>query len=157
MTAAASTSTNWISRFLSWEGKSRTWGMFLTWHVVNNGSGGTCNYHLNSICLHTWICVFWIYDVEGFFDIHVLGFACVALHKIKCSWHCFMNLPLDFFFFGGNRQMLDSAVRAHRKQMMSIQSAVSNIGLSESVKDQIPPPPSPELSLHKGKHHRNNH
>lgn len=48
------------------------------------------------------------------------------------------------------RQMLDSAVRAHRKQMMSIQSAVSNIGLSESVKDQIPPPPSPELSLHKG-------
>lgn len=49
------------------------------------------------------------------------------------------------------RQMLDSAVRAHRKQMTSIQSAVSNIGPREVVKAQTPPPlPSPELSLHKG-------
>ncbi|XP_035516746.1 tRNA (adenine(37)-N6)-methyltransferase [Morone saxatilis] len=41
------------------------------------------------------------------------------------------------------RQMLDSAVRAHRKHMVSIQSAVSNIGLSEPDIDQTPPPPSP--------------
>uniref|UniRef100_A0A8C4GPG1 tRNA methyltransferase O n=1 Tax=Dicentrarchus labrax TaxID=13489 RepID=A0A8C4GPG1_DICLA len=39
------------------------------------------------------------------------------------------------------RQMLDSAVRAHRKHMVSIQSAVSNIGLSEPDIDQTPPPP----------------
>lgn len=48
--------------------------------------------------------------------------------------------------------MLDSAVRDHRKQMMSILSAVSNIGPGELVKAQTPLAlPSPELSLHKGK------
>lgn len=51
--------------------------------------------------------------------------------------------------------MLDSAVRAHRKHMTSIQSAVSNVGLAGHVKAQTPPPPlpSPDLSLHKGKYH----
>ncbi|XP_040891206.1 tRNA (adenine(37)-N6)-methyltransferase [Toxotes jaculatrix] len=44
------------------------------------------------------------------------------------------------------RQMLDSAVRAHRKHMISIQSAVSKIGLCEADKDQTPPPPPPSPS-----------
>lgn len=47
--------------------------------------------------------------------------------------------------------MLDSAVRAHRKHMLSIQSAVSKIGPWEPGKDQTPP--SPELSLDKGNYH----
>lgn len=42
------------------------------------------------------------------------------------------------------RQMLGSAVRAHRKHMMSIQSAVSKVGLCEP--DPTPPPPSPASS-----------
>ncbi|XP_063740358.1 tRNA (adenine(37)-N6)-methyltransferase isoform X2 [Eleginops maclovinus] len=47
------------------------------------------------------------------------------------------------------RQMLDSAVRAHRKHMISIQSAVANIGLSEPDKDQTSQPlPSAAASPH---------
>uniref|UniRef100_A0A3Q3IKG6 TsaA-like domain-containing protein n=1 Tax=Monopterus albus TaxID=43700 RepID=A0A3Q3IKG6_MONAL len=41
------------------------------------------------------------------------------------------------------RQMLDSACRAHRKHMASLQSAVSKIGLCDPDKDHIPAPPSP--------------
>ncbi|KAM3623617.1 uncharacterized protein V6R79_013279 [Siganus canaliculatus] len=51
------------------------------------------------------------------------------------------------------RQMLDSAVRAHRKHMTSIQSAVTKIGLSEPVQNQIPPPSLPassQAALEKG-------
>lgn len=46
------------------------------------------------------------------------------------------------------RQMLDSAVRAHRKHMTSIQSAVSKMALREPdhKKDQPQPPPSPAPS-----------
>ncbi|KAM6941862.1 tRNA (adenine(37)-N6)-methyltransferase [Lycodopsis pacificus] len=44
------------------------------------------------------------------------------------------------------RQMLDSAVRGHRKHMIAIQSAVSKIGLCEPDKDQTPPPCSPAAS-----------
>ncbi|XP_040003451.1 tRNA (adenine(37)-N6)-methyltransferase [Xiphias gladius] len=47
------------------------------------------------------------------------------------------------------RQMLDSAVRAHRKHMMSIESAVSRTGLCEADKDQTPPPP-PQAALEQG-------
>ncbi|XP_068445233.1 tRNA (adenine(37)-N6)-methyltransferase isoform X2 [Clinocottus analis] len=42
--------------------------------------------------------------------------------------------------------MLDSAVRGHRKHLVSIQSAVSKIGLCEPDKDQTPPPSSPAAS-----------
>ncbi|XP_042341379.1 tRNA (adenine(37)-N6)-methyltransferase [Plectropomus leopardus] len=55
------------------------------------------------------------------------------------------------------RQVLDSAVRAHRKHMISIQSTVSKIELSEPEKDQTqqpstPPPPaaSPQAALEQG-------
>ncbi|XP_056227932.1 tRNA (adenine(37)-N6)-methyltransferase [Seriola aureovittata] len=49
------------------------------------------------------------------------------------------------------RQMLDSAVRAHRKHMISIQSAVSKIGVCEADKAQTPPAPtSPQVALEKG-------
>ncbi|XP_037621766.1 tRNA (adenine(37)-N6)-methyltransferase isoform X1 [Sebastes umbrosus] len=52
------------------------------------------------------------------------------------------------------RQMLDSAVRAHRKHMISIQSAVSKIGLYEADKDQTsqqpPPVASPQAALEQG-------
>lgn len=41
------------------------------------------------------------------------------------------------------RQMLDGAVRAHRKHLTSVQAAVSKIGLSKDEKNQTPPPPSP--------------
>ncbi|XP_029292724.1 tRNA (adenine(37)-N6)-methyltransferase [Cottoperca gobio] len=41
------------------------------------------------------------------------------------------------------RHMLDSAVRAHRKHMIAIQSAVAKIGLRGPDKDQTPPPPPP--------------
>ncbi|KAM9857005.1 tRNA (adenine(37)-N6)-methyltransferase [Aulostomus maculatus] len=41
------------------------------------------------------------------------------------------------------RQMLDSAVRAHRKHMLSIQCAVSETGVCEPVKARPPAPPSP--------------
>lgn len=57
------------------------------------------------------------------------------------------------------RQMLDSAVRAQRKHMISIQSAVSKIGPCEPVKDQPPPPPlpppavSPQAALEQGNIH----
>lgn len=63
-----------------------------------------------------------------------------------------VTLFTDFFTIFMSRQMLDSAVRAHRKQMTSIQSAVSNVETGELVKAQTPPPQhSPELALHKGK------
>ncbi|KAM9362765.1 tRNA (adenine(37)-N6)-methyltransferase isoform 2-T2 [Symphorus nematophorus] len=54
------------------------------------------------------------------------------------------------------RQTLDSAVRAHRKHLTSIQSAVSKIGVCEPDKDQTPPPPpppspaSPQAALEQG-------
>ncbi|XP_028262559.1 tRNA (adenine(37)-N6)-methyltransferase [Parambassis ranga] len=49
------------------------------------------------------------------------------------------------------RQMLDSAVRAHRKQVMSVQAAVSKIGPCEDDKDRAPSPsPSPQAVLEKG-------
>uniref|UniRef100_A0A3B4FX35 tRNA methyltransferase O n=1 Tax=Pundamilia nyererei TaxID=303518 RepID=A0A3B4FX35_9CICH len=41
------------------------------------------------------------------------------------------------------RQTLDSAIRAHRKQLLAVQAAVSKIGLSEEVKAPAPTPPSP--------------
>ncbi|XP_034715194.1 tRNA (adenine(37)-N6)-methyltransferase [Etheostoma cragini] len=43
------------------------------------------------------------------------------------------------------RQMLDSAVRAHRKHMISIQSAVAKVGLCEPDKNQTPAPPQSSL------------
>lgn len=55
--------------------------------------------------------------------------------------------------------MLDSAVRANRKHMISIQSAVSKIGVSGAVKDQAhTPAPSqqpaafPQAALEQGNH-----
>lgn len=45
-----------------------------------------------------------------------------------------------------NRQMLDSAVRANRKHMMSIQSTVSTTGLRHACRGQTTPSPSPDLS-----------
>ncbi|XP_008289858.1 nef-associated protein 1 [Stegastes partitus] len=51
------------------------------------------------------------------------------------------------------RQMLDSAVRAHRKQMTSVQAAVSKMGLSEDKRDQTPSSPSsssPQAALEQG-------
>ncbi|TKS68346.1 tRNA (adenine(37)-N6)-methyltransferase [Collichthys lucidus] len=53
------------------------------------------------------------------------------------------------------RQMLDSAVRAHRKHMASIQTAVSELGLCEPDKDQKPALPAPapassQAALEKG-------
>lgn len=63
---------------------------------------------------------------------------------LSCCGLCFCCPP----FY--NRQMLDSAVRAHRKHMTSIQSAVSKFGLWEPDKDQTPPPRSPESALEKG-------
>lgn len=54
------------------------------------------------------------------------------------------------------RQMLDTAVRANRKHMISLQSSVSKIGLCEPDKHQPPPPPppaspaSPQAALEKG-------
>lgn len=53
--------------------------------------------------------------------------------------------------------MLDSAVRANRKHMVSIQSAVSKM-VCEAVKDQTQPPPapsqpaSPQAALEQGNH-----
>ncbi|XP_056266349.1 tRNA (adenine(37)-N6)-methyltransferase isoform X2 [Pseudoliparis swirei] len=47
--------------------------------------------------------------------------------------------------------MLDSAVRGHRKHMLSIQSAVTKMELCEPDKDQTPPPASsPQLALEQG-------
>lgn len=52
------------------------------------------------------------------------------------------------------RQMLDSAVRAHRKHLTSVQSVVSKIGLCEPDGEQTPRPPpspaSPQAALEKG-------
>ncbi|AWP05473.1 putative sperm-associated antigen 5 isoform 3 [Scophthalmus maximus] len=54
------------------------------------------------------------------------------------------------------RQMLDSAVRAHRKHMTSIQSAVSKIEHCEAEEHLTPPPPpppppaSPQAALEQG-------
>lgn len=58
--------------------------------------------------------------------------------------------------------MLDSAVRANRKHMISIQSAVSKAKLCEPDKDQTPPPPplcsppaaSPQAALEQGNYIR---
>lgn len=41
------------------------------------------------------------------------------------------------------RQMLDGAVRAHRKHLISVEAAVSKIELSRDEKNQTPPSPSP--------------
>lgn len=52
--------------------------------------------------------------------------------------------------------MLDSAVRANRKHMISIQSAVSKIELREPDKPQPPPaesPVSPQSALEQGNSH----
>ncbi|KAM4585254.1 tRNA (adenine(37)-N6)-methyltransferase isoform 2-T2 [Odontesthes bonariensis] len=50
------------------------------------------------------------------------------------------------------RQMLDSAVRAHRKHLTSVQAAVSRIGSSEDKKELTPSPcsPSPRAGLEQG-------
>uniref|UniRef100_A0A8C2ZAV8 tRNA methyltransferase O n=1 Tax=Cyclopterus lumpus TaxID=8103 RepID=A0A8C2ZAV8_CYCLU len=49
------------------------------------------------------------------------------------------------------RQMLDSAVRGHRKHLISIQSAVSKMALCEPDKDQTAPPAaSPQAALEQG-------
>lgn len=45
--------------------------------------------------------------------------------------------------------MLDSAVRAHRKQMTSIQSAVSKVG-PDKGQTPPPPPPPPQAALEQG-------
>lgn len=46
---------------------------------------------------------------------------------------------------------MDSAVRGHRKHMLSIQSAVTKMELCEPDKDQTPPPASsPQLALEQG-------
>lgn len=52
-----------------------------------------------------------------------------------------------------NRQVLDSAVRAHRKHMISIQSAVAKMGPD---RDQTAPPPTPassQAALERGNYH----
>lgn len=49
------------------------------------------------------------------------------------------------------RQMLDSAVRAQRKHMISIQSTVSKVGLCEPAAEQTPPPADPQAALEQGK------
>lgn len=84
--------------------------------------------------------------------LHISGFACVLEISKPLYRHLVHRL---LYYFVLSRQMLDSAVRAHRKQMTSIQSAVSNIGPREVVKAQTPLP-SPELSLHKGKYNCRN-
>ncbi|XP_072241057.1 tRNA (adenine(37)-N6)-methyltransferase [Leuresthes tenuis] len=50
------------------------------------------------------------------------------------------------------RQMLDSAVKAHRKHLTSVQVAVSRIGSSEDKKEQTPSPssPAPQAGLEQG-------
>ncbi|KAM9313887.1 tRNA (adenine(37)-N6)-methyltransferase [Pholidichthys leucotaenia] len=50
------------------------------------------------------------------------------------------------------RQMLDSAIRANRKRMTSVQAAVSKIGLCEDDKSQTPLPSSlsPQAALEQG-------
>ncbi|XP_019717656.1 tRNA (adenine(37)-N6)-methyltransferase [Hippocampus comes] len=48
------------------------------------------------------------------------------------------------------RQMLNNATRAHRKHMLSIESAVSKVGAWEQKKSQ-PPPTSPQTALEHGK------
>lgn len=48
-----------------------------------------------------------------------------------------------------SRQMLDSAVRAHRKHMTSLQAAVSKTEFRETDKDQTPA--SPHTALEQGK------
>ncbi|KAM9792551.1 tRNA (adenine(37)-N6)-methyltransferase [Neosynchiropus ocellatus] len=48
------------------------------------------------------------------------------------------------------RQTLDGAVRAHRKLLNSIQSAVTRVGISESVKLQQLPKSPPEVTLEQG-------
>uniref|UniRef100_A0A3Q2XFY6 tRNA methyltransferase O n=1 Tax=Hippocampus comes TaxID=109280 RepID=A0A3Q2XFY6_HIPCM len=47
------------------------------------------------------------------------------------------------------RQMLNNATRAHRKHMLSIESAVSKVGAWEQKKSQ-PPPTSPQTALEHG-------
>uniref|UniRef100_A0A3Q0SQZ7 tRNA methyltransferase O n=1 Tax=Amphilophus citrinellus TaxID=61819 RepID=A0A3Q0SQZ7_AMPCI len=49
------------------------------------------------------------------------------------------------------RQMLDGAVRAHRKHLASVQAAVAKIGLCEEDNSPTPPPPSaPQAALERG-------
>ncbi|XP_029950664.1 tRNA (adenine(37)-N6)-methyltransferase isoform X2 [Salarias fasciatus] len=48
------------------------------------------------------------------------------------------------------RQMLESAVRAHRKHLDSVQAAVSKIGLCEVVEEQTPSLPSPQAAFEQG-------
>lgn len=50
------------------------------------------------------------------------------------------------------RQMLDSAVRAHRKHLVSVQTAVSKMSLSDVEKERkhSAPSPSPQASLEQG-------
>ncbi|XP_077461472.1 tRNA (adenine(37)-N6)-methyltransferase [Stigmatopora argus] len=48
------------------------------------------------------------------------------------------------------RQMLDTATRTHRKQMLSIKSTVSKTGFSQP-QDSRPPPTSPKTELEHGK------
>lgn len=65
--------------------------------------------------------------------------------RLKTCFTCFWLLWARF-----TRQMLDGALRAHRKHMNSLQSAVSQIG----GKDQAPPPPPPppQDALERGKY-----
>lgn len=55
--------------------------------------------------------------------------------------------------------MLDTAVRAHRKHLLSIQSVVSKAGPCDPEKAQPPPPPSPtspQAALEQGDYHESN-
>lgn len=67
--------------------------------------------------------------------------------------HYYYTLILNIF---SNRQTLDSAIRAHRKQLLAVQAAVSKIGLSEEVKAPAPTPPSPPspAALERGSYHQ---
>ncbi|XP_077381592.1 tRNA (adenine(37)-N6)-methyltransferase [Festucalex cinctus] len=50
------------------------------------------------------------------------------------------------------RQMLETATRAHRKHLLSIESAVSKVGVLEPKKSQPPPPPtSSQAALEHGR------
>lgn len=67
--------------------------------------------------------------------------------------HYYYTLILNIL---SNRQTLDSAIRAHRKQLLAVQAAVSKIGLSEEVKAPAPTPPSPPspAGLERGSYHQ---
>lgn len=100
--------------------------------VNNNNNAFTVHIALTSLAFIVMTCIL--------FRLAVLE---LLLHVM-----CLRSVPFS------NRQMLDSAIRAHRKHMVSIQSAVSEIGVWEPGRpDQTPSPPSPELSLDKGRCH----